>query len=1311
MKKKILLITFTILVICLSLFGYHNLTKKDIHKILEKKEYSYLPKEAKNYIEKVYEETGEVPLTEKNKEENVPYLNPSYIEYLSLSDKEKSSIEEIPDIYKIDFVSGDKIDSDTDSSYDLRNVNGKNFITPLKDQSTLDLCWAFTATEQAESLLLKNANTSYSSSSKVFSPRQLDYATSFDGIKNYNNDYGVRPLEFGGNYFMALMAMSNGVGLWNESDMRFTLESPIKNLPEVLNYSKSQYEVDSTIMVPSLSSNPGTTELNNYVSTVKNYIMEYGGVYAATQAPNKSCATTNTDGSVILRVDSNCTQNSNHAMHIIGWDDEYNYSYCVSNKQHKPASTCTNRVTGTGAWLVRNSWGEDNEASYLYMAYDTLNYDIRLTTSLSSMNNKNWDNNYHHLYDNYYILTTSSDTEYYEKKIDTPEKIQKIKFYVFGDNGTFNLSVSTNKEIYKKIKTFTVPHAGLYTIDLSNDNVVVTDSGFNIEITGSSGVYFVKDSIAVFTKNVDTTPIIKTEDVIDSSNTNHMILSHTKNIPSGSTITYSLKNSSGFNYNTYLTVNNNVSSINKINAEVLFGSNIPSGIYTLTTTYNGNSFDSRVVIGEGNNLDGNGTVSEPYLITNEDDLININYDLDAHYALSNDITLTKEWIPIGTEEHPFTGSLNGFNHKISGLKITKDYEYNGLFGVVKINSSNTTAIKSLVLENVEIDARGTAGALIGNLTGDSDFDYTILCSSTIDNIKIMSGHVYSYFGTGGALIGKISSPLNGYNGKHTYNITRIFNASNAGGVISSGLIGMIEGDKSSTNAPTINLKNIDNVGNMDYSTVRNGNALFFTGSHGAITGYAVKYANLVLDNYFSNSYYRNYAVPTDPLIGMKSSTITLTKTNTINILDSGVTFTNLRSSSNYSSWTNFNTYWDLKTINGISRFPVLKGVDFSYTTIPNIQIEVGDTVYLSDYITPNIDAAHRVFIDDITSTIIQTTDISDSKNNYAYDVKIKGLAKGTQTIHVYSVYDGFEKDITVTVGHSDTVITFYKNDGSNTNTTQTVTTGVTSTLNPNTFTREGYIFSGWNTNSSGTGNNYSDGGSITPTTSTVKLYAKWTPITYSIFYDANGGSGAMRDTTATYDTSITLRGNSFTREGYKFINWNTKRDGTGTSYSNKESVLNLTNQDGAIITLYAQWEEYNVTYEITGYTVDEVNKTISGISLSTAGSSYIDHFELGEGYTIDLNLGNKQYIYTGSKVIIKKNGTKVVEYTNIVTGDLSGDGITNSADLLQMRQHLIGTKVLTGVYFKSADIDKNNTVNSADLLRIRQHLLGTKLIS
>ena len=52
----------------------------------------------------------------------------------------------------------------------------------------------------------------------------------------------------------------------------------------------------------------------------------------------------------------------------------------------------------------------------------------------------------------------------------------------------------------------------------------------------------------------------------------------------------------------------------------------------------------------------------------------------------------------------------------------------------------------------------------------------------------------------------------------------------------------------------------------------------------------------------------------------------------------------------------------------------------------------------------------------------------------------------------------------------------------------------------------------------------------------------------------------------------------------------------------------------------------------------------------------------------------------------------------------------NSADLLKVRQHLLGTSVLTGEYFDAADIDSNGVINSADLLRVRQHLLGTKSI-
>ena len=73
---------------------------------------------------------------------------------------------------------------------------------------------------------------------------------------------------------------------------------------------------------------------------------------------------------------------------------------------------------------------------------------------------------------------------------------------------------------------------------------------------------------------------------------------------------------------------------------------------------------------------------------------------------------------------------------------------------------------------------------------------------------------------------------------------------------------------------------------------------------------------------------------------------------------------------------------------------------------------------------------------------------------------------------------------------------------------------------------------------------------------------------------------------------------------------------------------------------------------------------------------------------------------------------QVVQQNQNVTqkGDLNDDKVINSADLLKIRQHLLGTITLTGENYNAADIDGNGVINSADLLRIRQHLLGTKLI-
>ena len=66
----------------------------------------------------------------------------------------------------------------------------------------------------------------------------------------------------------------------------------------------------------------------------------------------------------------------------------------------------------------------------------------------------------------------------------------------------------------------------------------------------------------------------------------------------------------------------------------------------------------------------------------------------------------------------------------------------------------------------------------------------------------------------------------------------------------------------------------------------------------------------------------------------------------------------------------------------------------------------------------------------------------------------------------------------------------------------------------------------------------------------------------------------------------------------------------------------------------------------------------------------------------------------------------IIIASSLIVGDASGDGLVNSAELLRIRQHLLGTKILTGANFSAADVTRDNTINSADLLKVRQYLLG-----
>ena len=149
-------------------------------------------------------------------------------------------------------------------------------------------------------------------------------------------------------------------------------------------------------------------------------------------------------------------------------------------------------------------------------------------------------------------------------------------------------------------------------------------------------------------------------------------------------------------------------------------------------------------------------------------------------------------------------------------------------------------------------------------------------------------------------------------------------------------------------------------------------------------------------------------------------------------------------------------------------------------------------------------------------------------------------------------------------GAANITVDFDANGGEGTMPTWTGKPNTSFDLPKNTFTREGYSFTGWNTKADGTGTSYADGETVNFSADTT-LYAQWT-VDPVITFVANDGEGTMGTQTVKPNEATALTANSFTRADYDFTGWNTAKDGTGTAYADKANIT--TNEN---VTLYAQW--------------------------------------------------------------------------------------------------------------------------------------------
>ena len=83
---------------------------------------------------------------------------------------------------------------------------------------------------------------------------------------------------------------------------------------------------------------------------------------------------------------------------------------------------------------------------------------------------------------------------------------------------------------------------------------------------------------------------------------------------------------------------------------------------------------------------------------------------------------------------------------------------------------------------------------------------------------------------------------------------------------------------------------------------------------------------------------------------------------------------------------------------------------------------------------------------------------------------------------------------------------------------------------------------------------------------------------YMITFMANGGTGAPHEQDIADQATVNLDPNPFSRSGYGFTGWNTKADGSGTSYSDGQSVTFYSD-----LVLYAQWKQYTVRFNMNGH--------------------------------------------------------------------------------------------------------------------------------
>ncbi len=401
-------------------------------------------------------------------EDNLCTETESYKKWKSLSEKERQNTimpvkckEFYTSNIKVNETAGNSfnVDYKTQRKFSLLNYNK---VSPVNDQGYSNMCWTFATTSVIESSMLIEQNKQIN-----LSERHIDFnsiSTLDDGTKNPFGYYS-KTKDTGGNFYQVGAYLASGRGPVIETKLPWSTTTSSKS--NTLNQANDYY-INEIDYIASESCDANT------ILAIKKNLTEYGAMGAVIYAETPTYVSNDK-----LAYYYDGTNPINHAITVVGWDDDYS----ASNFKKTPK--------GNGAWLTKdtypNLFGGTTEvpAGYHYVSY----YDTNICSTLMSaykIETPSYDNHYTNNIHNFSGDIVVNVPSVYFKNIYTrenskSEKLTKINIFTGFVGDKYELYYSEDDDFNKatKIAEGTATKFGYTTINVNKD-INITKQKFYI---------------------------------------------------------------------------------------------------------------------------------------------------------------------------------------------------------------------------------------------------------------------------------------------------------------------------------------------------------------------------------------------------------------------------------------------------------------------------------------------------------------------------------------------------------------------------------------------------------------------------------------------------------------------------------------------------------------------------------------------------------------------------------------------------------------------------------------------------------------